>query len=360
MNGKYKYMVVVSKKAYHLVEKGNAVIQAGGIRDLGGRLVEMALPATDTAVKAASYGSIGPAGVVLAGLDTVSSVANNIQSGFIQRGVNKANVKLDQVLINQKGFLSGMKLNAILGVTSLALEFVNIGISLKNFSDIKVQINDAKNQIIETNGMIRDLYDHIDQQKLYDYIREYETQILHLENAYEMYCHNDIKELEKILPIQVFDPLTSYINLIIRLFNERKIDSSIGCNIIFGIVPAYTNMVKLYSEKYYFEYHKLPSIYYQCGRVLESLGSETFKNEMKKYLIIECDDSSPDVTYEKYEYLTSTIKAETSNYKFTEILLKNLPQKEYEALDSTLTNKIRNHDKDITTDGYNMYIPLPL
>lgn len=75
---------------------------------------------------------------------------------------------------------------------------------------------------------------------------------------------------------------------------------------------------------------------------------------------ISDDDSSPDVTYEKYEYLTSTIKVETSNYKFTETLLKNLPQKEYEALDSTLTNKIRNHDKDITSDGYNMYIPLPL
>lgn len=107
----------------------------------------MALPATDTAVKAASYGSIGPAGIVLAGIDTVSSVANNIQSGFIQRGVNKANVKLDQVLVNQQNFLSDIKLNTVLGAFSLALEFVNIGISLKNFSDIKAQINDAKIQI---------------------------------------------------------------------------------------------------------------------------------------------------------------------------------------------------------------------
>lgn len=359
MSGKYKYMVVVSKKAYHLVKKGNAVIQAGGIRDLSGRLVEMALPAANTAVKSISYGSMGPAGIALAGLDAVSSVANNIQSGFIQHGVNKANIKLDQVLHNQQNFLSGIRLTNILGAASLALDFVNIGISLKNFSDIKTQISDVKTQITETNSMIKNLYEHIDQQKLYEYIKEYENHMFDLESAYDSYSYTGIKDLINILPYQVFDPTASYINHIIRLFEERKIDSSIGCNIIFGIVPAYTCMVKLYSEKFHHAYKCLPKAYDQCKKVLENLGSETFKNEMKKYLIIDCDYSEPEITYEKYGYLNSIIKAETSTFNFTKILLETLPQKEYEALDSTLTDKIRNHDKDITSDGYNMYIPLP-
>lgn len=87
MAGAVQVGYTISKAALKMVKAGKAIISSGGVRLPNGAMYEMAVP---SALSNAGGGIFAP-------ITMVSSLANNVQSAFIQHGVNVANDKLDVV-----------------------------------------------------------------------------------------------------------------------------------------------------------------------------------------------------------------------------------------------------------------------
>lgn len=349
MNGKVEIMYTISKKAYGLIKKGKAVVQSGGVRALDGTLVELAVPATQ--IMSDGVSSISAPGIACQIVNLVSSIGNNVQSAFIQKGVNQANKKLDKLLDVYNGIFNELHALAAFEVANLALNLINIGVSVKNFSDIKDQINCVKHNLDS-------LTLHVKKMELYDYISDCNKYLSYIENCHEELIHTKYKEH---LPVSVSNSISeieSYLKKIICLFNNRDIDGTIGCNIILSLVPYYVQIVKEYSVVYYYTYEKLPNVYYKCNEILESLNSEFFKKALKAYLMIDCAEISAIDMYRSFSGITFSINANSYNFQYFEKLLKVLPQKDYENLDKIIMDKILDENSIIKYDEERVFIPI--
>ena len=171
MNGRVKLIYTISNEAFDLIRKGKAVLESGGVRDMSGRLLELAVPGKQTAAMGSVKLSI--AGKVFSGINMVSSVACNVQCAFIQKGVNEANIKLDKLLTGQNQIISGLQLITGLEIANLAVGLVNVGISLVYLPKIKAQLTEVQDSIDELRNQIDELKNHIEKQELYKYRQEY-------------------------------------------------------------------------------------------------------------------------------------------------------------------------------------------
>ena len=339
MNGKVKLIYTISKEAYSMVKKGGAVLQSGGVRNVDGSLMELAVPGVQNAQGFSIPGNVFP------GINMVSSLANNVQSAFIQKGVNEANRKLKEVLSNQALMIN--KLNVISGlqVANLAVGFVTLAVSVKNFADIKKQLDDVKVVLIE-------LTEHIQKKEIFDYIEDYDKYAGYMTSSIEHMQHTtslDYNIAKSLADVEAF------LAKIIRMFNEREIDGNLGCEIIFGLTPCYVQAVKMYSSICYYTCGEVPDIYNKCVKVLEMLNSETFRNMMKQYLMINSQGLTMQELYNGFSGIMGTIKYTTNNYQFEPQVWAALPQKEYLKLDQILQNQIM-EDKSVAFDEERAYI----
>lgn len=169
-----------------------------------------------------------------------------------------------------------------------------------------------------------------------------------------------MRHASKIKEIQMFIPNTlseieAFLKKIIRLFNNKDIDSNIGCDIIFGLVPCYVQAVKIYSSIYYYTYSEIPDLYYKCNEVLESINSENFRNMMKNHLMLNCPQLSIEDTYKSFSGIMTSIKSGTNNLQFEKEIWEVLPQKDYQNLDHLIQNNIMNN-KGIEFDEERAFI----
>lgn len=82
----------ISKEAWKLIQSGQCKLSSGGVRKHTGELVELAKPVVKKVAKGSTSKLVNAAANKFT---LVSSLANNVQSAFIQKKVNVVNKKMD-------------------------------------------------------------------------------------------------------------------------------------------------------------------------------------------------------------------------------------------------------------------------
>lgn len=342
-----KLVYTITKEAFSLIQQGKAELQSGGVRNPDGSLLELAVPGKQTIENGVS--KIALPGGVFSGINMVSSLANNVQSAYIQKGVNQANRKLDELLKMQTAVMKELHMIAGLQIANLALGFVNLAVSIKNFSDIKKKLNEVK-------GILDSLSEHMQKKEIYDCVEEYEKKSSFMINCIENMTYIARSgSSDMITYSNTLSEVEAFLKKIIRQFNNRDIDSELGCAIIMGLVPCYVQAVKIYSAEYYYAEGKTPDLYKKCMDVLDSINSETFRETMKRYLLISRPELSMNDTYKSFTGIMTSIKSSINNFQFESQIWEVLPQKDYQNLDHLIQDHIMNN-KDIEFDEERAFI----
>lgn len=355
MSGRIKLVYTISNEAFDLIRKGKAVLESGGVRDMSGRLLELAVPGKQTDAMGSIKLSI--AGKVFSGINMVSSVACNVQCAFIQKGVNEANIKLDELLAGQNQIISGLQVITGLEIANLAVGLVNVGISLAYLPKIKAQLVEVQNSIDELKNHIDELKIHIEKQELYGYRQEYIKYSSSLINFIEnLGFTNAITN--GIVNVNTLSEVEAYLRDIISKFNNHDIDGTLGGDIIFSLTPLYIYAVKMYSSKFYYGTYRIPNVYNKCLEVIEEINSDIFRDAMKRHLLIDCPEIIMENKYKCFSGMIAVIQKGKEHLEIEKNMWPTLPQSTYENLDQIIMNKIKSDNTVIECDGNRVYIPI--
>lgn len=349
MNGKrVEYIFTISQEAFEIIRSKGGYLQSGGVRDAKGKFIELAIPAIQT-VGGGQINFSVPGGV-FSGVNMISSLIGNVQNVYIQKGINEANLKLDNLLAGQKNIMSGLQVVTGLEIANLALGLINVGISLK-----------IKSQVTAVQHTLDDLKDRIEEQEFDKYEREYMEYSSKMTSFIDILGFSNFQINDATAFVVLSERLNeaeAYLRTIIKKFNERKIDGSLGCRIIFGLMPLYVQAVKIYSSKYYYTRFQIPDEYNKCLEVIEMINSASFRNAMEKYLIINRTDLILENKYSGLSQIANFTQECADYFQFGKKTWEILPQKTYENLDEIVTNKIKSNDPNIICDGGKVLIPI--
>lgn len=355
MSGRIKLVYTISKDAFDLIRRGGAVLESGGVRDTSGRLLELAVPGKQT------IGN-GPAklfvpGGAFSGINMASSLACNVQCAFIQKGVNEANIKLDELLTGQNQIISGLQTITGLEIANLVVGLINVGVSLVYLSKIKAQVTEVQSSLDELKAHLDDLRNHIEKQEFSKYKQEYIECSSYMSKFIETLRFSDAR-IDDAAYLIMLSHTESYLETIIEKFNEHEINGTLGCNIIFGLVPLYVQAIKIYSSKFCYKHFEVPEAYNRCLEIIGKINSDTFRNEMKRYLLIDCPQITMENKYKSFSGIMASIQNCIYNLEFEKDMWAALPQKDYENLDQIIMDKIKSDDSIIEYDDNRVYIPI--
>lgn len=328
MAGDVKLAYTISKEALKLVKSGKAVLESGGVRDLSGKLIELAKPA----VNSLSGGLSSP-------ITMVSSIANNVQSGFIQKGVNQANAKLDislEKLDQIQNAVNALAKTNVLGWVNCAAGLVNCGITVAGFYMTLKKLDEVSGQIEALSNIVE---------------KDIVNKHLELFDRYRLYINSDIGRMKNydLSVVQTvnlsdhLDDMAAYLKSVIRQFENREIDGELGCTIIFNLAVAFAKEVNEYSAQYYYETGKFPPNYSSWVAVLESIDSPSFKEHLKQYLFFECPTLTMQQKYNTYSIAVYTVEQQLGELEYTKELVPQIEKKDYIRLDDFINRKIHNN-----------------
>ena len=170
-------------------------------------------------------------------------------------------------------------------------------------------------------------------------------------------CIDRLTVGEDIDPDKLSD-VEAYLKSVILQFNNHDIDENIACKIIFGLIPSYVQVVKMYSSNYFCKHKRDPNVYIKCIEVLKTMNQDAFCESLKKYLLIHCPNLTMEEKYKSLSGITTSIENSIVNLEFEKIIWKMFPQKVYNNLDEVATNIIRSEDAMIKCDENRVYIPI--
>ena len=328
MFGEQKIAFTVSQKAINLVQSGKAVISSGGVRLLDGSLAELAKPAVEIASKS-----------VASPITMVSSLANNVQSGFIQHGVNKANKKLDvtlETLDRIEQAVGALSKSNILSWASCAFSMANCGISIAGFYMTLKKMD-------QISAQISALSDKIDRAIISEMMERYDR--------YRLNLNSDLGLLQTFRPEVSKTPsfeehlneIAAFLKRTIAEFEAHEIDGILGCNLIFGLAVPFAQDIGEYSTQFYYENRRYPANYLQWVGILERINSDTFKSYLKSFMLYDHPELGMEERYAAFSGAICSNQLQLGNLAFSQELVKQLPQKEYIALDDLISYKIHNN-----------------
>ena len=317
----------ISKEAYKAVKAGTAILSSGGVRTPAGTILELARPVM-TSVATGNPG--------LGAVQIVSSLGNNVQSIFIQKGINSANRKLDFI---QKTIGSVNSFNWL----NCALGMVNCGISVAGF---KITLEKLK----ETAEQIKGIADKIDQEIIQDKKRLFNQFRLYIKTDMDILTRFSLTDIECVSIEQHFAEIISYLTELIERFEAHEIDGVLGCNFIFSLSIAFCQEVKEYSAQYYYKNGKMPPNYEEWIAVLDKINSPAFKEILKELLIFETDLSME----EKYMALSGikyAIEEKLQQLDYTKELVQRLTFDQYRNQEAILLENMNSGNVYETDDS---------
>lgn len=327
MVDKVLLMCTVSKEYMKKVKIGEAILSSGGIRTLGGEILTQYRPVAFISDKLVSVGNL------------VSSLANNVQSGFIQHGVNKINKKADLTLerLDQiQNSLSNIKPTCGLNWANCVFGTANLAVSIAGF---KMTFD----KLDEISGMIKNLDSKID---------AIDKRIL-LENfdRYAMQIKSDLDSLqEKFIEKSIFHQINSNINAtkaylqsVVDGFQQDNIDGRICCNIIYSLAVIYAKLVMEYSARYYYSHNNtLPSNYDDWIRILAIIDSDAFREKLKMVLQREYLETPHIDRMIAYQAATVGIAEQRGILEYNRLLIEAIPEERYLEMGAWIETQLRN------------------
>lgn len=295
MNGNVKLCYTVSKQAFSMVLNQQAKIDSGGIRLLDGKILEMAKPAVESTISSVTSQVLSP-------LTLVSSVANNVQSVMIQKGVKSANAKLD-VSLNKIGQVQNQlqQLSSAvegLGWMNLAVGVLNGAITLYGFKKTFGYMEKIESEICS-------IKESIEQQKKNSIIRaydEYKNQISSQLDFLEQYGLNIAVVLEVT---KLLDSIDAFLESVYQQLVHGELSEDIACPVYISLGIVYLQFIQYYVKRYFEQHGKFPTNYEKWTRLGNRFEEEIFKEKLKKYLTLYCAMSRSDIyrTFSSIQYV---------------------------------------------------------
>ena len=358
----------VSKEAIQLVRAGKAKFSSGGVRLLDGQLFELAKPVVQTVDR----------GNPLSPLNLVSSLGNNVQSVFIQKGVNKANKEIkvlkkqgveiirdidlihsdtfeikrgmismmDELydvdrsvdLLNSKVDFSLLRMNQLQNMVSnlatltwlnCAFSVLNIGISIAGFSQVLGKLSKISDQISALEYKID-----------WNLMNEYRQQ-------FDFFCNQirtDIQTLQnhEQKPSKMHS-IPEHLNMIQAFLNRVSIDflagninNELACNIIFGLTNAFAQEVQFYSTRYQYEKGELPAVYDTWVKTITTMSQSDFLSKLETAMTLEYMDLSLKQQKDILDASVLTSRLQLDNLVFSNLLTDKIPEVDFINFDNYL------------------------
>lgn len=339
MSGNVKLAYTISKNAAQLVRSGAAVLESGGVRSLDGRIVELARPA---AINLATKTVGSP-------ISMVSSLANNVQSGFIQYGVNQANKKLDISLEKMSQIekaVNGLLASAALGWVNMALGVANCGISIAGFYMTMNKLQGISQQIQSLHSLVEANIKKDNIIKCRKFINTISSNMNHMlqsdfrmDQTTSMFIENHLGEVEAYLAVNIQnDP-------------SIEIDGMTRSNLIYPLAVLYAQEIKLYFARYFYEKGKFPMQYTTwISNTINEIDRDQFKKSFKQALIMECPDASTQQKIIAYSGAVCAIQEQRGLLEYEKQMVPLLTENEYLNLDTYLTRQLNNGRIKTTKD----------
>lgn len=278
----------ISKEAMKLVKAGKAVISSGGVRELNGRFIELAKPIANSI----RQGGVISANPLFSGINLASSLGTNVQCGFIQKGVNTANLKLDTVMTKLDTLAAGLGNLSTIG----ALSWVNAGFGVANLCVSAVGFAMLSNKLDGIKNTIDQFYDRykedIENQKISQY-RNLGTQLNSHLNILRQIQHDDTQQFSDYLSRESnidrdLNDTLSFLNDIINDFYTNKMNGRIVCEIITTLFPLYCQVLNLSCCLYYYTHNsKQHPNYGSWCCIFDRFDSDEFAKALKRYFAFD-------------------------------------------------------------------------
>ncbi len=331
--------MAVSKAALQMIKAGEAVLSSGGVRTLGGQLIELAKPVAKAGPNLLNISSLNP---VLSGVNLASSIGNNVQSAFIQKSLNEANYKLDNVLDQLHSIANSMNaINTInvLSWANMALGLANCGISLIGFKMTFERLGGLSSQL----GSFIDRYK---QDQLMELTEEYErirqTLIEDIDDLTRIESKRDTILVEfKSIEIHIRGHIVSanafLKNKLIPKFNARQIDGRLGCEMIFTLSELYARVLNEFHALSYYVNNQLPRLSGEWMQIIKFLLSSEFTGALKLNLFLDPAfvTVAPDLKYDAIRISREGIRESSLRLEKCVEMLPKLTLDDYLSLDAS-------------------------
>ena len=334
----------ISNAAARLIKAGEALLSSGGVRSTTGQLIELAKPVVSSSLKSLASGSkLGP---IAAGVNLASSLAGNVQSGFIQHSVNIANTKLDSV-IKQLGALSmtmsGLNQIQILSWVNSTFSLANCGLSIAGFYMTLKKMDGLQ-------GQITNFFDRYKQDRQNDRIQEYERILMDLKAdlAYIQQLHT-----ENTFDCQVFDvraagiekdlnAARAFLKALMEDFQKRRIDGVMGCEMIFTLLPVYSQLFNEFCCWQYYAHHTQHALISDWKIVLENVQTPAFKKTVSQFFTFEPTYAhiAPARKAEAHRIIYEGIEQQMSRIQACSEAIETLPVEDFISIDELMNRQV--------------------
>ena len=353
----------ISKDAMKLVKAGKAVVSSGGVRLVDGSLYELAKPVAQAAGSSGS-GPLGP-------LTFVSSLGNNVQSVFIQKGVNKTNrgikvlkkqgveiikdldlihadtleIKHGMVsmmneiydvnrsvdLLNMKADFNLLQMNQLqnmvksLGAVTwlnCALGVLNTGISIVGFSQVLSTLSNISEQISA-------LGQKIDWNLMNDYRQQFERFSNQIRTDIQSLQNYELKPSKMHLIPEHLNQIQPFLERVRIDFLAGNINNELACNIIFGLMNAFAQEIQFYSARYLYEKGELPAAYDSWVKEIVSISDPVFLSKLETVMTLEHMDLTLKQQKDIIDTSVLTSRLQLDNLVFSNLLTDKIPEMDY-------------------------------
>ena len=334
----------VSKAAMKLVQAGKAFLSSGGVRMMDGTMFEMARPTV--APKLLNTVSNFVSGPVGSGLSIASSLASNVQCAMIQKGVDAANLKLDDVIVRLgriETAMQGIQTIQVLSWANTALSLANTGISIAGFYMTLTKLKGIEEQL-------QAFFERYQQDRHGDTVEQFRTILMDLRSDISYLnqkSSNDTFDEDSFVQREPFveehlNRAASFIRRVIKEFLEERIDGRVGCQIIFVLATVYAQTANEYCCQYYYRHHVLHALFRDWASVLDEINTSAFRERMRQYFTFspEYADVSPVKKSDAIRIAMESVSEYQNRLSACEELIRLMPESKFIQLDDMLNQEI--------------------
>lgn len=380
MPGYEKMLFRIPKEAMKLVNSGEAMISSGGIRLMDGTLKALAEPVKENALKVVvktaskqaaetllSKASEVAANPILGGISAISSLAGNVQCAFIQKGVNQANKKLDNLtdrvedifetvnnmddkldslLINTDMIMKTMNNVQILSVASLAVGILNCTINVIGFYKTFQKLDDI-------NSKLDNILSTILAEWKGRFISLKERAITLIEYYEETYFNYDdnYRSIELVETRRFLGDSYAFLNMLYDELKGKKTYSNNLLAMIYCLSVFHAKILKYYQIESFLKNGRIVNQFSDHIKLLKDISNDKkYLEFVRSSIFATTPEVSPLEKQQVYNLTKQIIPNELEICNNWMILADKYGGDSYEKFCSTLTKKIK--DNYINNDYY--------
>lgn len=319
------------------------------VRQADGKISEIAKCALENEVSQQSFTKVLSKVPAIGGVNTVSSLANNVQTEMVRQEVKKVGKDVKEVLnvtkdlsVNVDKLTKGMSVVQGLSFLNTALSAANLGVSMIGFSNVNKRLDSLQDELHTMQQTVTKI-DHavtdLKNMKILEIVNNGHTLIDKAEVLFQHFSDGeyDLKECESVL-----GEYRTYLRYVQSLMNNGILDYEAGYQISMNLLRSYSEILKNYLIEYYYTHDgKIPSLYSSYLQTISSFAEPQFRAQLFDHVYLDCDCLKADAEKSQLCHLLLVSNAYTQ-VTDTEYLISQLPEKQnYLDLQDAITKDVQ-------------------